>query len=290
MNNKFSLCRLAFVATLLVTKVARGQQQDFEQCGRTFDTACDGRSLLVRGKRYINCSPTPFVDEEGQNDEENLPPPPPGQLDGQITLPNIANDVTALNGNPSDVTVVSFPCVTTSSQSVDLNNLLNDNPATPSDFLPNLARVRFANWATGPENVFYVRYMPALKRIYAPRLEGTSNLNVLIEANLKLTKVISPLLESAGDVRIYQNPELVKFKLPALTTVQQTFQIRDNLKLTKVISPLLKTAAVVDISFNENLANIDLSALTTGSGPTAVFFIRGNSKPVKVSFSDVFLE
>ena len=53
------------------------------------------------GTKYTSCDPEPFGSGE------------------RITLSNIANDIRdVLNGDPADVTVVSFPCIE-SSQEVD---------------------------------------------------------------------------------------------------------------------------------------------------------------------------
>ena len=100
-------------------------QQDLEEC-----TACDGMSLLSLGDtKYTSCDPEPFGSGE------------------RITLSNIANDIRdVLNGDPADVTVVSFPCIE-SSQEVDF--FFNDT-------LRNVKEVRFANWVTGPDGVFKV--------------------------------------------------------------------------------------------------------------------------------------
>ena len=73
-NKLFSVIRVTFVTTLLVTKVARGGQslvdpdklllpfqQDFEECG-----ICNGARILASGlTRYINCDATPFGNPTG---------------------------------------------------------------------------------------------------------------------------------------------------------------------------------------------------------------------------------
>ena len=110
------MCRLAFVTTLLVTKVARGKS--FEQCGNT----CDGGNLLVRRGnklRYVNCDAKPFA------------------ASGNITSKLIADDITALNGNPADVTVVTFPCLIETPQQVYLLPEIDPN-GIRIQYLPNL--------------------------------------------------------------------------------------------------------------------------------------------------------
>ena len=120
------ISRLAVVGTLLGTKeVARGQQQDFEGC------TCDSSDNFLSGTAYTNCQSEPFGG-------------------APITLDNVAGDISSLpDGVPADVTITSFPCITTSSQSVDFD--------FGSREIPNLAEVRFANWVTGPDGLFKVR-------------------------------------------------------------------------------------------------------------------------------------
>ncbi|GHP06947.1 hypothetical protein PPROV_000569100 [Pycnococcus provasolii] len=130
-------------------------QQDLEECN-----TCDGSRRLV-GTKYTSCDPEPFGSGE------------------PITLTNIANDIRdVLNGDPADVTITSFPCITTSSQEVDFN--------FGSGELPNLAEVRFANWVTGPDGLFKFEdpfSEGSLTSIYAPLLEGNPNLEVAIDSN-----------------------------------------------------------------------------------------------------------
>ena len=102
-------------------------QQDLEECN-----TCDGRTLLsLGGTKYTSCAPEPFGGEP-------------------ITLQGIKTNITSplLNGDPSAITVVSFPCMTESSQSVFFVDYFE---------FPNLAEVRFANWVTGPDGFFKVR-------------------------------------------------------------------------------------------------------------------------------------
>jgi len=81
------------------------------------------------GTKYTSCNPEPFG----------------GQT---ITLRRIAGDIND-SAILADVTITSFPCITTSSQSVDFD--------FGSREIPNLAEVRFANWVTGPDGSFNVR-------------------------------------------------------------------------------------------------------------------------------------
>ncbi|XRB19321.1 hypothetical protein RI054_21g91670 [Pseudoscourfieldia marina] len=102
-------------------------QQDLEEC-----TACV-RGLSLGGTKYTSCDPEPFGVGE------------------QITLGRIADDIRdVLSGDPTNVTITSFPCITTSSQDVVFSF---------SGFrqFPNLEEVRFANWVTGPAEKFVVR-------------------------------------------------------------------------------------------------------------------------------------
>mmetsp|Transcript_5767 Transcript_5767/g.14787 ORF Transcript_5767/g.14787 Transcript_5767/m.14787 type:complete len:549 (-) Transcript_5767:357-2003(-) len=91
-------------------------QQDLEGC------TCDSSDNFLSGTAYTNCQSEPFEGEP-------------------ITLFKVATDI---SGDPSAITVASFPCITTSSQEVDFSE---------GDFVtfqfPNLAEVRFANWVTG---------------------------------------------------------------------------------------------------------------------------------------------
>ena len=96
----------------------------FEEC-----TACDESRFLI-GTKYTSCDAVPFGG-------------------ATITLDNIAGDIEQLGGDPTNVTITSFPCITTSSQSVDFD--------FGSREIPNLAEVRFANWVTGPDGSFNVR-------------------------------------------------------------------------------------------------------------------------------------
>lgn len=103
-------------------------QQDLEECN-----TCDKSTLLLLGgTKYTSCDPEPFEGKE------------------TIFLFDIATDITEnLSGDPADVTVVSFPCMTDSSQQVDFNFGFGQ--------LLKLEEVRFANWVTGPDGFFFVR-------------------------------------------------------------------------------------------------------------------------------------
>ena len=98
-------------------------QQDLEGC------TCDSSDNFLSGTAYTNCQSEPFGG-------------------APITLDNIAMDP-ALSDNTGSVTVVSFPCVTESFQSVVLQDFGNT--------FSSLAEVRFANWVTGPDGLFVVR-------------------------------------------------------------------------------------------------------------------------------------
>mmetsp|Transcript_5416 Transcript_5416/g.13659 ORF Transcript_5416/g.13659 Transcript_5416/m.13659 type:complete len:170 (+) Transcript_5416:3-512(+) len=85
--------------------------------------------------------------------------------------------------------------------------------------LPNLAEVRFANWVTGPDGVFKFTddfSEGSLTSIYAPRLEGNSNLNVQIRGNPNLAEVDLSALKAAGSVSILNNPALQTLSAPNL--------------------------------------------------------------------------
>mmetsp|Transcript_5765 Transcript_5765/g.14778 ORF Transcript_5765/g.14778 Transcript_5765/m.14778 type:complete len:552 (-) Transcript_5765:357-2012(-) len=90
-------------------------QQDLEGC------TCDSSDNFLSGTAYTNCQSEPFGG-------------------APITLDNIAMDP-ALSDNTGSVTVVSFPCVTESFQSVVLQDFGNT--------FSSLEEVRFANWVTG---------------------------------------------------------------------------------------------------------------------------------------------
>ncbi|XRB02251.1 hypothetical protein NFJ02_14g16050 [Pycnococcus provasolii] len=204
-------------------------QQDLEEC-----TACDESRRLV-GTKYTSCDPEPFGSGE------------------RITLSNIAGDIERLGGDPSAITVVSFPCMTDSSQEVVFffGNLLK------------LEEVRFANWVTGPAGDFFFTDSAFLTSIYAPRLEGNSNLKIIIDGNPKLAEVNLCALMEVGDIRISNNPELVDVKLSELTTLAASVRIRDNLNLPSVDLSALKEAGEIGIFRNRELVDVKLSELTT---------------------------
>ncbi|XRB02189.1 hypothetical protein NFJ02_13g15430 [Pycnococcus provasolii] len=100
-------------------------------------------------------------------------------------------------GDPSAITVASFPCITTSSQSVDFD--------FGSGELPNLEEVRFANWVTGPAGEFGFEDFggqSSLTSIYAPRLTGTQSLDIFIGGNPNLAEVDLCALKEAESVEV----------------------------------------------------------------------------------------
>ncbi|XRB10449.1 hypothetical protein RI054_01g02620 [Pseudoscourfieldia marina] len=217
-------------------------QQDLEECN-----TCDKSTLLsLGGTKYTSCDPEPFENRT-------------------ITLGRIGGDIRdVLSGDPTNVTITSFPCITTSSQSVDFDFGFSQ--------FRNLAEVRFANWVTGPDGptVFEDRTVfefadfggqSSLTSIYAPRLTGNPNLEVTISSNPVLAKVDLCALKEAGEIDILGNPELVDVKLSELTTLSASIRIHNNPNLTSVDLSALKEAGEIDIGDNPNLAKVDLSAL-----------------------------
>ena len=96
-------------------------QQDLEGC------TCDSSDNFLSGTAYTNCQSEPFGG-------------------APITLDNVADDI---SGDLSAITVVSFPCITDSSQQVvfSFGSRIRLKPE----------EVRFANWVTGPDSLFKVR-------------------------------------------------------------------------------------------------------------------------------------
>jgi len=205
-------------------------QQDLEGC------TCDSSDNFLSGTAYTNCQSEPFGG-------------------APITLDNVAGDISSLpDGVPADVTITSFPCITTSSQQVDF--------IFESGELPNLEEVRFANWVTGPDGLFSFdgREISSLTSIYAPRLEGNSTLSVEIQLNPVLTTVNLSALKEAENVVISGNRELVDVKLPELTTVA-AFLVIIGTKLEQLSLPQLSTTNSLDIESNPMLTSVDLCAL-----------------------------
>merc|ERR1712087_1015989 len=96
------------------------------------------------------------------------------------TLRRIAGDIND-SAILADVTITSFPCITTSSQSVDFD--------FGSREIPNLAEVRFANWVTGPDGSFNFENLfgkGSLTSICAPLLEGNPNLEVAVRIRFEV--------------------------------------------------------------------------------------------------------
>ncbi|XRB22508.1 Kin17_mid domain-containing protein [Pseudoscourfieldia marina] len=194
--------------------------------------------------------------------------PPEPFRGAPITLDNIAMDP-ALSDNTGSVTVVSFPCVTESSQEVDFD--------FASGELLNLEEVRFANWVTGP-GVPFGRFkfeddlgVSSLRSIYAPRLTGTQSLEVAISSNPVLAKVDLCALKEAGIVQIFGNPELVDVKLPELTTVAAFLVVAANQLLEQLSLPQLSTTNFLEIFENENLVGISIPVLETSSNGFQVY-------------------
>ncbi|XRB03496.1 hypothetical protein NFJ02_17g28510 [Pycnococcus provasolii] len=232
-------------------------QQDLEGC------TCDSSDNFLSGTAYTNCQSEPF---------EGAP----------ITLDNVAGDISSLpDGVPADVTITSFPCITTSSQSVDFD--------FGSEKLLKLEEVRFANWVTGPAGFFGFVDSASLTSIYAPRLEGNSNLNVQIRGNPNLAEVdlcalmeafeidirenpnltsvdLSALME-ARDIDISTNRQLVDVNLPALRTAIDNFAVYGNPKLRKLCASELEgsVGGFVCIGKEQPDLDADLSSLVTGS-------------------------
>ena len=118
---------------LILPQVARAQEcvKTYEGCG-----SCDNPELRyltvvsssenLTTTKYTNCGSEPFSDP--------------------ITLEDINSDITTLLSgtlnqctDTNDVSVVSFPCMTDSSLSVDFND---------PNALPSLQKIRFANLKT----------------------------------------------------------------------------------------------------------------------------------------------
>ena len=117
---------------LILPQVARAQEcvKTYEGCG-----SCDNPELRfltvvsssenLTTTKYTNCGSEPFSNA--------------------VTLENINNDIDALSGtlnqcvNTNDVSVLSFPCMTDSSLSVEFND---------PNALPSLQKIRFANLKT----------------------------------------------------------------------------------------------------------------------------------------------
>ncbi|XRB16664.1 hypothetical protein RI054_13g65080 [Pseudoscourfieldia marina] len=187
-----------------------------------------------------------------------------------ITLSNVAIQSIGDSVDPSAITVVSFPCITDSSQEVDFSF---SGLFLFSQF-PNLEEVRFANWVTGPDGSFKFEADfggNSLTSIYAPRLEGNSTLSVQIDSNPMLTSVDLSALKEAGSVSIFANRELVDVKLPELTTVTNAFEIFDNPNLTSVDLSALKEAGEIDIFDNPELVDVKLPELTTVTNAFEIF-------------------
>ncbi|XRB18229.1 hypothetical protein RI054_17g80750 [Pseudoscourfieldia marina] len=224
-------------------------QQDLEGC------TCDSSDNFLSGTAYTNCQSEPF-------------------RGAPITLDNIAMDP-ALSGNTGSVTVVSFPCVTESSQSVVLQDFGNT--------FSSLEEVRFANWVTGPDRRFEFTDSASLTSIYAPLLVGNSNLDILINSNPVLAKVDLCALMEAGEIVIFRNRELVDVKLSELTTVNN-INIFENPNLAKVDLCALKEARSVEIFANPELVDVNLPALRTAADNFAVY---GNPKLRKLCASEL---
>mmetsp|Transcript_2966 Transcript_2966/g.6612 ORF Transcript_2966/g.6612 Transcript_2966/m.6612 type:complete len:258 (-) Transcript_2966:309-1082(-) len=153
-------------------------------------------------------------------------------------------------------------CMTTSSNNVDFFDLKNGD-------LKNVEEVHFANWETGPVGpqtvspvdpdnpqqtvraLFSFFAMPSLKRVYAPRLQGNSNLIVSFTNNPMLAKVDLPALTDSGGVRIFSNPELVDVNFRRLKTVTSYFQVIGNPRLETLCASNLVEAGTVCIGNKE---------------------------------------
>ncbi|XRB17245.1 retinal pigment epithelial membrane protein [Pseudoscourfieldia marina] len=228
-------------------------------------TACDESRRLV-GTKYTSCDPKPFGGE-------------------QITLIEIEGDISSLpGGDPSAITVVSFPCMTDSSQEVVFD--------FGSEKLAKLEELRFANWVTGPDGFFKIDGNPVLttvdlsalkeagsveisgnrelvdvklpalttvtsddlisrtklEQLSLPKLSTTDSL--LIRSNPVLTSVDLSALKEAGIVEIFGNPELVDVKLPELMTVEAFLVINDNENLVGISIPVLETSSFQFSVFN----------------------------------------
>ncbi|GHP06926.1 hypothetical protein PPROV_000567000 [Pycnococcus provasolii] len=212
-------------------------QQDLEGC------TCDSSDNFLSGTAYTNCQSEPFGG-------------------APITLDNVAGDISSLpDGVPADVTITSFPCITTSSQQVDFSS------SGFSQF-PNLEEVRFANWVTGPDGFFKFADLfgeGSLTSIYAPRLTGTQSLDIFISDNPNLPSVDLCALMEARSVDIFRNRELVDVKLSELTTVATFIQMIDNKLLEQLSLPKLRTTSKILIRDNENLVGISMPVLETSS-------------------------
>ncbi|XRB20787.1 Kin17_mid domain-containing protein [Pseudoscourfieldia marina] len=226
----------------------------FEEC-----TACDGSRRLV-GTKYTSCDPEPFEGETITLDT--------------ITLFDIADDISVLSGDPTNVTITSFPCMTNSSQQVDFDFGFDDLFLIPNPF-PNLAEVRFANWVTGPgqnrdrgvTGRFWFADSASLTSIYAPRLTGTQSLDIFIGGNLMLTSVDLSALKEAFEINIQANENLKKISLPSLTTTSDSFIVSGNPNVKKLCASKLESAAQVCIGnqIDQPDLDADLSELVTGS-------------------------
>ncbi|XRA96198.1 hypothetical protein NFJ02_01g38940 [Pycnococcus provasolii] len=249
-------------------------QQDFEGC------TCDSSDNFLSGTAYTNCQSEPFGGET-------------------ITLDEIEDDISSLpGGDPSAITVVSFPCMTDSSQEVDF--------VFGSGELFFLEEVRFANWVTGPAGEFFFEDSASLTSIYAPRLEGNSTLSVEIFENPMLTSVNLSALKEAENVVMFGNPELVDVKLSELTTVANFLVIGNNENLFGISMPKLTSSFLFQVEGNSNLQTLcapnledggsvcigddinqpsldaDLSSLVTGSLPQFGNCYGGTETPLNV--------
>ena len=122
---------------LILNQVARAQDSCAQDCVKTYEGcgSCDNPELRfltvvsssenLTTTKYTNCGSEPFSNA--------------------VTLENINNDIDALSGtlnqcvNTNDVSVLSFPCMTDSSLSVEFND---------PNALPSLQKIRFANLKT----------------------------------------------------------------------------------------------------------------------------------------------
>ncbi|XRB07843.1 Kin17_mid domain-containing protein [Pycnococcus provasolii] len=180
---------------------------------------CDGSRRLV-GTKYTSCDPEPF---EGET----------------ITLAEIEDDIEGLGGDPTNVTITSFPCITDSSRSVDFDFEFGGR-------LPNLAEVRFANWVTGPTGpggFFVIGGHPMLTSVDLSALKEAEN--VVIVGN--------------------QNFNFKKISLPSLTTTSGSFFVVGNPNLEKLCASELESVGDVCIGNNQPDLDADLSELVTGN-------------------------